>query len=403
MSKKLAYLFIVVLATFLSKDVFAGTDILCNVLTTINGTLKKVGEVQNKISGKTREIMSKKISLGKIQDTAEKLREKAESTKEKAEKVKAFAENAKEKKEEMMAKYQELNALAEKQFAQANEAFAQGEAIYAEYEQKFQEYNEESQVSETEVDKNMIMEEPDNKAPTVMISDMASSLGMENVSMAVKDPQGKSQTTPVRATEEGFSEINTDTVTKLSKTTQADIVSSASKLADQALTESKINVTPQTEILKKSKIDISTKDIMEDISERKQQPVSKETEVKTNINMKDQLTSKANKSVTLSGEKKVTGAVLSEAKKQSKISDNRVKFGEVKAVEKAIMKANTSNKTVKVDSSAKSVAKDVSADIAPKSKSTTKSRSLIKNDVSGTIKSDIRQNKLTVKEKANVR
>ena len=142
---------------------------------------------------------------------------------------------------------------------------------------------------------------------------------------------------------------------------------------------------------------------MEDISERKQQPVSKETEVKTNINMKDQLTSKANKSVTLSGEKKVTGAVLSEAKKQSKISDNRVKFGEVKAVEKAIMKANTSNKTVKVDSSAKSVAKDVSADIAPKSKSTTKSRSLIKNDVSGTIKSDIRQNKLTVKEKANVR
>lgn len=403
MNKKLAYLFIVVLATFLSKDVFAGTDILCNVLTTINGTLKKVGEVQNKISGKTREIMSKKISLGKIQDTAEKLREKAESTKEKAEKVKAFAENAKEKKEELMAKYQELNALAEKQFTQANEAFAQGEAIYAEYEQKFQEYNEESQVSETEVDKNMIMEEPDNKAPTVMISDMANSLGMENVSMAVKDPQGKSQTTPVRATEEGFSEINTDTVTKLSKTTQADAIHSAFKLADQTISESKINVVPQTEILKKSKIDISTKDIMKDISERKQQPVSKETEVKTNINMKDQLTSKANKSLTLSGEKKVTGAVLSEAKKQSKINDNRVKFGEVNAVEKTIMKANTSNKKVKVGSYAKSVARDVSADIAPKSKSTTKSRSLIKNDVSGTIKSDIKQNKLAVKEKANVR
>lgn len=403
MSKKLAYLFIVVLATSLSKDVFAGTDILCNVLTTINATLKQVGEVQNKISGKTREIMSKKISLGKIQDTAEKLKEKAESIKEKAEKVKAFAENAKEKKEELMAKYQELNALAEKQFAQANEAFAQGEAIYAEYEQKFQEYNEESQVSETEVDKNMRMEEPDNKAPTVMISDMANSLGMENVSMAVKDPQGKSQTTPVRATEEGFSEINTDTVTKLSKTTQADAIHSAFKLADQTISESKINVAPQTEILKKSKIDISTKDIMKDISERKQQPVSKETEVKTNTNMKDQLTSKANKSLTLSGEKKVTGAVLSEAKKQSKINDNRVKFGEVNAVEKTIMKANTSNKTVKVDSSAKSVARDVSADIAPKSKSTTKSRSLIKNDVSGTIKSDIKQNKLAVKEKANVR
>ncbi len=403
MSKKLAYLFIVVLATSLSKDVFAGTDILCNVLTTINATLKQVGEVQNKISGKTREIMSKKISLGKIQDTAEKLREKAESIKEKAEKVKAFAENAKEKKEELMAKYQELNALAEKQFAQANEAFAQGEAIYAEYEQKFQEYNEESQVSETEVDKNMRMEEPDNKAPTVMISDMANSLGMENVSMAVKNPQSKSQTTPVRATEEGFSEINTDTVTKLSKTTQADTIHSAFKLADQTISESKINVAPQTEILKKSKIDISTKDIMKDISERKQQPVSKETEVKTNINMKDQLTSKANKSLTLSGEKKVTGAVLSEAKKQSKINDNRVKFGEVNAVEKTIMKANTSNKTVKDGSYAKSVARDVSADIAPKSKSTTKSRSLIKNDVSGTIKSDIKQNKLAVKEKANVR
>ena len=145
MNKKLLYLFIFTLAIFFAKETYAGTDALNNVLQSCNAFLKEAGEVQNKISGQVRKILSMKVSpaglldkigLGGMLEKAEKLKEQAENLKEKAEKVKAFAEDAKEKKEELMAKYNELNQLATEKFAQAKEAFAAAEAIKKEYLEK---------------------------------------------------------------------------------------------------------------------------------------------------------------------------------------------------------------------------------------------------------------------------
>ena len=61
MNKRTTYLFIFMLAMFFSKEALAGTDVLCNVLTTCNTVLKEVGEVQNKVSGVTRKITSFKL------------------------------------------------------------------------------------------------------------------------------------------------------------------------------------------------------------------------------------------------------------------------------------------------------------------------------------------------------
>ena len=58
MNKKLIYLFIFVLSVFHVNETQAGTDVLSNVLTGCNTVLKEVGEVQNKVSGKVREILS---------------------------------------------------------------------------------------------------------------------------------------------------------------------------------------------------------------------------------------------------------------------------------------------------------------------------------------------------------
>ena len=403
MNKKLIYLFIFVLVLSLSKDVFAGTDILCNVLTTINATLKKVGEVQNKISGKTREILSKKIALDEIKNKAEKLKEKAENLKEKAERVKAFAENAKEKKEELMAKYQELNALAEEQFTKANEAFAKGATIYAEYEKKFQEYKDEVQGLKSDINENISAENFYNKASSVLGSDVASSLGLENVSTAVKGAQSNIQVTPVSAPDKDISKLDVPEVTKVSSTSQADAISSAAKLADQTVSESQTVVLPsQADILKKSEVNVSTSDIMKGVADRKQQVIVPDKEIKTDVDIKDQLTGNANKSSILSNDKKATKAVLSESKKQPKAADNRMKFGVVKTSEKTKSINNTPDKAVagRVKPDVNKVDANV---VTPSSATTAKSTQLINKNEFNNTKSSVKLNKITAKEKANVR
>jgi hypothetical protein len=144
MNKKLIYLFIFVLTLFFLKEALANTDILCNVLTSVNGFLKEAGEVQNKISGKTRNILSKKVSPDfnkskKLKDRADKLKKKAENLKSKAEKVKKFAEGSAEKKEELMAKYNSLNSLAAERLAQAKAIYDEIDAANEEYVAKYKE------------------------------------------------------------------------------------------------------------------------------------------------------------------------------------------------------------------------------------------------------------------------
>ena len=396
MNKSFVYLFIFALVISLSKEVLAGTDILCNVLTTINGTLKKVGEVQNKISGKTREIASKKVSSGKmfssvekLKEKAKKIREKAENLKEKAEKVKAFAENAKEKKEELTAKYKELNALAEELFTKANEAFAKGESIFAEYEEKFQEYKGEDQVSGVSVNEVASTENSNAEAPSVLTSSVAGSSAMENALTDVRGEQSNTQNATVSVQTKGVSKVDTPEVTNVLRTNQADAISSVTKLADQVASEGQTFVIPsQVNVWEKSEVNVSTKDIMKGVTNLKQQSTVPDKEVKTDVDIKDQLTSNANKSLSLSSDKKVTKATLFESKNQSKVTDNRAKFGVIKAPKKALTISNTTDKMV--GNTTKPVA-------------TAKPTQLIKKSDANSTKSVVKPNKIMVKETGNVR
>lgn len=361
MNKKFVNLFIFVLLVSFSKEALAGTDVLCNVLTTINTTLKEVGEVQNKISGKVREITSLKISPAsllsavggdKLMASAEKIKERAENLKEKAEKVKEFAENAKEKKEELMAKYQELNALATEKFAQANEAFAKAKALYEEYEGKYQEIK-------GKVQEGMAIAQDVVAAGTAAVavvqgikeggaaalgSQVASSLGLENVSAAIKGAQAEVQATPVTATETEMTKIENTAITEVSTNIQADTISSATRLADQVVKENQKTIeAPKVDVLERNEVNISTKDIMKGVSELKQKPEIKEEGLKSNINLKDQLTDSVNKPLKVSDDKKLNKVSLSEKGKQLENIQTRAKFGEVK---KADVKAVEINETL---------------------------------------------------------
>ena len=347
MNKKYIYLFILMLLVSFPKEAPANTDILNNVLETINSTLKEVGEVQNKISGKVRKIVDLKAAPAKLLgsigakgllDKAEKIKEMAENIKEKAEKIKEVAETAKEKKDEYMAKYQELNSLATEKFSQANEAFNKYKSMYEEYRGKAQEYMAMGKdIIATGVAvggavggvvNTIKSSKADNTAQgSVKASDIANSLGLEKISKEVKG--AASQVTPVDVSKAEMTKIQKDNASGVSPVNRADIISSASSLADKSMVESKGSITvPDTEVLENSKVDITSEDIMENISLQKQKTLTEDGEIKTDVNLKDQLTNSSNN---------VLKAQDAEAMLQTKIeevslkSDKRIKFGETNA------------------------------------------------------------------------
>ena len=416
MNKRLTYLFIFVLLVSFSKDAHAGTDVLCNVLTTINATLKEVGEVQNKISGKVRKILSMKVSpegllssigAGKLLSSAEKIKEKAENLKEKADRVMEFAENAKEKKAELLAQYKELNDLATAQFAQANEAFEKGKAIYAEYQDKYialrndietgvDKGKELVQAGKASVDK---LTNPKDEGDTVLGSQVAKSLGLEKVSSAIKGVKDNTHITPVDNTKSEVFETKLPDTTNISTGYQASAISSASRLADKVVADNEFAIeAPKVDILEKSEVNISTKDIMMGVSELKQQPEVNKDTIKTNLNLKDQLTGNVNKPLNIPEASRINKVDLPEQIKQNK--ELRVKFGEAKnanlnTIEKADIKLN----------------KDTSIEMAPSVKAVNKSakNNDIKKETVDVIKkyqainSKVLKNKSVTKEIVNAK
>lgn len=347
MNKLIRYLFIFILLVSFPKEAPANTDILNNVLTTINSTLKEVGEVQNKISGKVRKVLSMKVSpealIGSLGgkamlDKAEKLKEVAENAKEKAEKYKEIAETAKEKKDEYMAKYQELNEFATQKFAEANEAFDNYKAIYEEYKAKAQEYIavakdvvEVAAVAGAAVGGavSAIKGAKEGGASDVAAkaSDIANLLGMENISNKIKGDAA--QVTPVDTATAEMSKIEDANITEVTAVNRADVISSAGELADRSMLESKeAIIVPDAKVLEASEVNITSKDIMDNIASQKAEPLSLDSEVKTDINLKDQLTNTSNKALKISDEEKMPKVELEEAETKQ---DKRAKFGEIKA------------------------------------------------------------------------
>lgn len=336
MNKKLVNLFIFVLLVSFSKESLAGTDILCNVLTTINTTLKEVGEVQNKISGKVREITSSKVSPdsllslvggNRLMATGEKLQEQAENLKERAEKIKLFAEDSKEDKDELMKKYQEFNDLATEKFAQANEAYAKAKAINEEYEGKYQEIKgkikEGAAIAQDVVAFGTaavdVAQEIKEDGAAALGSQVANSLGLENVSAAIKGVQAEVQATPVTATDDEMTKIEDAEKLEASTNIQADTISSAIRLTDKVVKENQTAIeAPKIDILERNEVNISTKDIMKGVSELKQNPETKEEIIKSNTNLKDQLINSANKLLKASEVKNVSVNTLKEVQNTAK-------------------------------------------------------------------------------------
>ena len=338
MNKNIIYLFIFVLLVSFPKDAPANTDILNNVLNTINSTLKEVGEVQNKISGKVRQILSIKISpealIGAIGgkaalDKARKLQEMGENLKEKADKALEVAETAKEKKEEYMQKYQELNAAATEKFAEANAAFNEYKTKMEEYKTKAKEY--------MEMGKEVIavgtaaygavsgvVGAVKGGAESGNISDMASALGMENVSNAVKGVENQSKLFDGKKAE--MTEIKQENITEIPSASRADVISSVSALADQSMTNTQEAIkVPNTNVLEAKQVDISSQDIMNNIAEQKLRPQVANEEIKTDVNIKDQLTNSSNKVLDANQAEQIQNIELKEIEKQQEM---RVKFGE---------------------------------------------------------------------------
>ncbi|MBE6444311.1 MAG: hypothetical protein E7020_06590 [Alphaproteobacteria bacterium] len=151
MKRLLTYLFLLDFVFY--SEVWAGTDFLCNAMAQSNIFLKKAGQVQHEYSSIARKYLSLKVSPDDLlgdsgraaKEKAEKLKEKAESLKEKAEKVKEFAEQAKERKEELEAQALALKAKAEEKMAAAQEVIAKGKAANEEALNKAREAREKAQ------------------------------------------------------------------------------------------------------------------------------------------------------------------------------------------------------------------------------------------------------------------
>lgn len=373
MNKRTTYLFIFMLAMFFSKEALAGTDVLCNVLTTCNTVLKEVGEVQNKISGVTRKITSFKLSpesllssfgAGDLLGSAERLKEQAENLKEKAERVKEFAENAKEKKDELMAKYNELNQLATEKFAQAQEAIDKGKAIYEEYQGK---YNNIAEKYETvkgaieggidkgkelfEVQEAEVSEVAQENMAKPVDAQMVNSLASGKVPSSLKDGAQTTQFTPIDTIKTPVEQINDTAPT--TQVNQADTISSAAKMVDKTIMENQAVINaPKVDILEKSEVKVTTKDVMKNLSNAKSQPVSLQEELKSDVSIKDQLTGNANRTLDLKKEIKQDKAVLSGRVKAVGINETRAKFGEAKkengpVLSKPEIKANMKNVELK--------------------------------------------------------
>lgn len=156
MKRLLTYLFSLIFVTVCSLEARAGTDFLCNAMAQSNIFLKQAGQVQHEYSSIARKYLSLKVSpddlLGDAgraaKEKAEKLKEKAESLKEKAEKVKEFAEQAKERKEELEAQALALKAKAEEKMAAAQEVIAKGKAANEEALNKAREAREKAQAAQ---------------------------------------------------------------------------------------------------------------------------------------------------------------------------------------------------------------------------------------------------------------
>lgn len=355
MNKRIIYLFIFILLASFPKEAPANTDVLSNVLSTINSTLKEVGEVQNKISGKVREVLSFKVSpeqlLGAVGGKellakGEKLKEMGENIKEKADKVKEVAETAKEKKEEYMAKYQELNAAATEKFAQANEAFNKYKKMYEEYKTKAQEYIEMGK--EVVEVAGVVGATVGGIVATAKGKDGETPENQENTSTpqdTEETSQDTKKTPQYTPTDISKTDIDAEKVgfTEVPSANKADILSSVSLLTEGSIAESQEAIqVPDTNILETNEVDISSRDIMNSIAERKVKPRPMGEIAKTDVNMQDQLTNISNKSLTVE-EGELPSAGLKESVKKQNV---REKFGKAKAEKIAVEEFGKAEKKV---------------------------------------------------------
>ena len=401
-NKNIIYLFIFVSLAFLSKEALANTDILSDVMSTINSTLKEVGEVQNKISGKTREIISKKVApeglmngVEAMREKAEKLKQIGENAKDKADKVRRFAEAAKEKKEEYMAKYQALNDFANEKFAQANAAYDEYKAIYESYRVKPQEYTEAmdgeegGQQGDNGVDggagsgsssgastsgeggrgENYGVESPMGminnptavKASEAQTTPLTTPLGRAGLTASSLDRGNLTASSLGRA---GLtaSPANAANVTAIPTAARADVISEANMLATKSIADSRESVIiPNTDIIEASKVKITSDDIEENIAAQKQKTRLTTKEVSTEVNLKDQLIGSANKELSASKDENQKNV------KPEKSADNQ--NNQIKPAKNAGKEQNSAERT-------KSLSSDV---FASKTISATKENMTAKN------------------------
>ena len=319
----LTYLFIVLILAMDISISYAGTDLLSNTLTQSNSFLKEAGLVQKKYSGILRKAVTTKISINldalnikKI----EKYKEKAENLKEKADKLKDRIETAKERKEELMNKYNELNSKALEYKGKADNLIAEGNKI----KEKYQTYSAKASEAITKA-KELKNDAEDAIASVKSQVDDFTSAGAENATNATPQEASSNNASPsqvdinksTNATENmeyGISQFGDTEFTEdvknsidadstnyktlnsaaINMSSQADAIRTASTLANKAqVSDLKIdNNASLNDIALK---DVSISDVME-AAQYNQDNVTPVTNIKSNLNIQDQLNQTVNRS-----------------------------------------------------------------------------------------------------------
>ena len=335
MNKVLIYLFVTILGLLkMTSTARASTDYIVYAFNMVGVYTGVAQGAINEVSKYTQMINSAKTMVGgylgdkiaAVQEKVELVQEKVENAQEKMEKVQERIDAAKEKKEALMAKYTELSAKIAEYKEKATKAIQEGQDILNSYKKYKDQVT--SAISDVKDMKDNISDKireakglVESKLDT--IKEKTGIGGTPEGKQAEEENEISSfeQNTPNNESQPVSETLTTKTSNK------AEAIQSAAKFADE-VSENKILIESREaasakDILETTQQEVTLDDVLKATKEPKTEP--REAEVRSDLNLEEQLTIVSTKSDAKTTEKELN-SIKKGLVKDKEISSAREKF-----------------------------------------------------------------------------